>query len=143
MNSFSCVFIWRVATSEFWKIAIGYGYPPWLSFVYILGFVLLGWGVFSRAQKEDIMQSTKEETLSPRADARFDPFIYSLDVFLPIVDLHQESYWHPDVTAPAGKDYLGRPLGYWFRFYFWFHIAMGWIFSTLAVVAFTGVVRKE
>ncbi|MBZ0325221.1 MAG: hypothetical protein K8F57_03405, partial [Alphaproteobacteria bacterium] len=63
-----------------------------------------------------------------------DPMIYSLDVLLPIVDLHQESYWLPSVNKPYGA------LARW---YMWLHIAVGWIFTTLAVAGFTGLVKKD
>ena len=54
--------------------------------------------------------------------------VYSLDTLVPIVNLHQEPYW-----MPTG----------WVRIYLWLHIAAGWVFTTMAVVGFTGLVRKE
>jgi len=60
--------------------------------------------------------------------------VYSLDTLLPIIDFHQESAWVP-------QD--GRVIGYWFPVYFWFHIAMGWLLTTLGVIGFTGLVRNE
>jgi hypothetical protein len=58
----------------------------------------------------------------------FMPLVYSLDTLLPIVNLHQEDYW-----LPTGFG----------RWYLWFHIGLGWFFTTIAVVGFTGIIRKE
>jgi len=64
----------------------------------------------------------------------FNPFIYSLEVFVPLVDLHQERYFLPSGAAPGGA---------WFRGYFWLHIILGWVSSTLLVAALTGLVRRQ
>ena len=58
----------------------------------------------------------------------FASFIYSLDTLVPIINLHQETYW-----MPQG----------WARIYLWFHIPLGWAATTLFVVSFTGVVRRD
>ncbi|QKK07711.1 MAG: hypothetical protein HND58_05700 [Planctomycetota bacterium] len=58
----------------------------------------------------------------------FMSLIYSADTLLPIVNLHQEPYWEP-----TG----------WTRVYLWVHIVGGWLFTTLAVVGFTGIVRRD
>jgi hypothetical protein len=64
----------------------------------------------------------------------FDPVAYSLDVFLPIVDLHQESAWMPNAAIKNGI---------YFQYYMYFHILAGWLFTTLAVAAVTGLVRSD
>jgi hypothetical protein len=64
----------------------------------------------------------------------FNPFAYSLDVFLPIVDLNQESVWSPITTKEYG-DYV--------QYFIYIQILTGWIFTTLAVAAVTGLVRRE
>ncbi len=58
----------------------------------------------------------------------FEPILYSFDAIIPVVDLQMEKYWFPNDG--------------WVRYYYRFHIAMGWVLSTLAVLGFTGVVRK-
>jgi len=59
--------------------------------------------------------------------------MYSIDTFLPIIDFHQESYWLPNPSTALGRG---------IRIYLWFHIGMGWALTTLAVIGFTGLVRK-
>lgn len=72
----------------------------------------------------------------PVGHPEFSPLIYAVDSFLPIVDLHQESYWLPRENGWAGS--WG-----WVKIYLWFHIAFGWILTTLAVVGLTGIVKKD
>jgi cytoskeletal protein CcmA (bactofilin family) len=135
------------------KRTVGYGYRPSLALVYIVCFVIVGSIIFHKANQLDIMKSTKhnipnglayvESNNLHQKNLQFSPLVYSLDVFLPIVDLHQESVWLPDVTKPSNTELWGKPLGYWFRIYFWFHIVFGWVFSTLAVFSFSGLVSKK
>lgn len=83
---------------------------------------------------------------------KFHALMYSVDVFVPIIDFHQESYWLPNANI---KDDLEIPLNYsniihyknacigsLLRWYLWFHIAMGWILTTLGLAGFTGLVRR-
>lgn|GEM_PF-2551637 len=58
----------------------------------------------------------------------FMSLVYSADTLLPIVNLHQEPYWEPTGLTRA---------------YLWLHILGGWLFTTLAVVGFTGIVRRD
>jgi len=59
---------------------------------------------------------------------KFNAFAYSIDTLLPIVDLHQENYW-----LPTG----------WVHVWLWAHIGGGWVFTTLAVVGFTGLASRD
>lgn len=64
---------------------------------------------------------------------KFQSFIYAVDVFLPFVDLHQESYWLPS----------DRRWGILALIYFWAHIAVGWFLATMFIVGFTNIVKKD
>ncbi|MGR3717113.1 MAG: hypothetical protein ACU0B1_10240, partial [Thermohalobaculum sp.] len=66
----------------------------------------------------------------------FNPLVYSIDTFVPIVILYQESNWIPH---PEGKDGAWR----WTRLYLWFHILAGWVFTTLFAASFTTLVKKD
>ncbi|MGD9715146.1 MAG: hypothetical protein AB7V46_24280 [Thermomicrobiales bacterium] len=65
---------------------------------------------------------------------KFNAFWYSLDVFLPIVDLHQESYWQPTAWNDGGASY---------RAFMWVFIILGWGLTTIFVVGLTGIVKKD
>ncbi len=127
-------------------ITIAYGWKPWKAvFLFIAPLLLIGWGMFWCADvKLRLMQPSKERVFMseefkkggvvPAAYPVFNPLIYSMDTFVPFVDLHQENYWLPD----ANKEWGGI-----FRWYLWGHIVMGWVLSTLAAVGLTGLIRKE
>lgn len=117
-------------------VTIRYGYASYRALWFILGFVLLGTVIFYCANEAGLMVPTKESVSVAGSDIAevypgFNPLIYSLDSFLPIVDLHQEAYWLP--SADRGL----------YRIYLWLHIGLGWFLTTLAVVGFTGLVKKE
>jgi hypothetical protein len=147
LNLFSRIWNWIM------DMTLGYGYRPLRVILAMLIILLLGWSVFKFSDAAGIMQPSKERVYMdrdfmkkqqlPAQYPRFSSFMYSLDVFVPFVDLHQESYWLPDVTKSNGKTYYGNTLGYWTRIYLWFHIIAGWVTSTLAAVYLTGLVRKE
>lgn len=121
--------------------------------------LVMGWGVFGGAAYSGHMRPAKERVymsacftdvnaegckaweagpligesrytmaLPPDYPA-FSALSYSLDVFVPIVDLHQESYWLPN----EGQ----------YRIYMWLHIVAGWVLTTIAVTGFAGVLKKD
>jgi hypothetical protein len=124
---------------------IGHGWKARkVIFRFIIPIILLGYVLFCFANHVDVMQPSKERVFMskefketgaiPSTYPIFSPFIYSVDTFVPFVNLHQENYWLPDANKPYGP---------YFRWYLWLHIIFGWISSTLAVVSLTGLVRKE
>jgi hypothetical protein len=125
--------------SRFWSwildITIAHGYKPEKVIgLFIVPIILFGAILFTLAFQAGVMESTATPQHSPGKSQVFDPVGYSLDVFLPIVDLHQESAWEPN----AGKEY-----GLLVQYYMYFHILAGWFFTTLAVAALTGLVRSD
>jgi hypothetical protein len=67
----------------------------------------------------------------------FSPFIYSLDLILPLVNFEQAHDWTP---ITSGK---GWSLGYWVRFMTWVEEIIGWIAAlTFAAIA-SGLVRRQ
>ena len=105
--------------------SIRYGYEPWRVVGFMVGMILIGWGVFSGAEMTPTTSQFKP---------LFNPFIYSFEVFVPLMDLHQERYYLPSAAPPGGV---------WFRSYFWLHIILGWVSSTLLVAALTGLIRRD
>jgi hypothetical protein len=113
-------------------VTISYGYRPekviaW----FIVPMIILGYFVFNWANSTGVMEFVgNQDIINPI----FNPFVYSLDVFLPIVDLHHESAWSPISTAEFGK---------FVQSFIYFQILAGWLFTTLAVAAVTGLVRRD
>ncbi len=101
---------------------VKYGKRPWYAILWSAIFILIGAWVF---RGKELMES-RDPNARPRY---YNAFLYSLDLFLPIVDLHAESAWMPR------KDYV---LGQW---YLACHVLFGWILVTLFVAALTGFVK--
>jgi hypothetical protein len=130
---------------------VGHGYQPGRAALFALLVIAAGTYVFERAKQDGAMESTDRAvntSASPSADPQFNPIVYSLDVFLPIIDLHQEDEWLPNNVAPTGRleqlsEWLRIP-GEWFYWtYTWLHISLGWILTTFIVAALTGLIKKD
>lgn len=120
---------------RFWSVllkwTIGYGYRSHRAFIWALAFVLVGAIVFYEANRNHLIVPAKADGTGI---ASFNPFAYSLDTFLPIINLRQRESWIPD-----GQD----SSGFMVQVYLWIHIIVGWILTTLGVAGFTGLVKKE
>jgi len=67
----------------------------------------------------------------------FNPWIYSADVFLPLVSFHQEDHWTPASGPFLSWNWLVKNL------FLPLHIIMGWVLATLFVASFTRLMRQE
>ena len=138
----------------------GHGYRPGWSLVWIAGIIFIGAIIFSSAQSADRMTPAKERFylnqariqeyeltgVLPAGYPKFSPILYSVDVFLPIVSFSQEDHWRP-ANLPF---YERLRIRWWnprtwnkYRFYNRLHIILGWIFTSIAVLAFTGVIKRD
>lgn len=70
----------------------------------------------------------------------FQPFLYSLDLILPLVDLQQEADWAPIVEDPPGNT---LPFGAFLRWLMWFEILFGWAMSLMLVAVLGKLVNKD
>ena len=77
--------------------------------------------------------------------SQFNPWVYSFNVLLPVVDLYQERNW-----VPMRKEVLIEAGGYAFVVPAWgtnalvlTEVAFGWVASLLAVAAFSGLVKTD
>ena len=109
------------AWSLFLGATVGHGYRAWFLFLWLLGLVGVGWFVFDRAYPEHFTAANGSPGIS------FQPLLYTLDLTLPVVNLHQNDAWI--ATGPA-------------RWGAVFTIA-GWVLATLALAALTGLLKKD
>ena len=121
---------------------IGFGYRPWRAFWIGIVVVLLGWLFFWAGYRAEVMTPAKE---GADASGGFCALMYSLDVFVPLVDLRQASYCMPNANL-TGEVSISDKLkltvsGKYLRYYLWFEVIAGWILTTLLVVGLTGLVR--
>jgi len=63
-----------------------------------------------------------------------NPWMYSLDVLLPVLEMDQKTFWRPDPSKPSGELALR---------YYYFQSIVGWVLSLLAVAGFSGIVRSR
>ncbi|MBA7605146.1 hypothetical protein ES703_12275 [subsurface metagenome] len=76
---------------------------------------------------------------------RLQLLVYSLDAFVPLVDLHQVRYWLPNLKKIPMIDPdlhpFWRVMGIIAPVYLWVHILLGWFVTTLLLVGLTGIIR--
>jgi len=116
----------KLTFSELWWYRIfgpqiGYGHKPLRSFRYITGHIVFGWWLFWILNRKKYIRSISNN--SPK----FNSLVYSIDTFVPLVDLYQAKYRLPE--------------SWLFRLCHWWLIAFGWILTTLFIVGLTGLVR--
>lgn len=144
--------LWREAL----RATIGYGYRPLRALLWILGFVLLGailfrWGYeagFIAPTEESAYQAFIGSGAPPRHYPPFSSLVYSLENFLPVVDLHQGTYWRPNPHHPSKRtrklkwadDTLSARL---LRCYLWVHILAGWTITPLLFAGLAGLLRND
>ena len=141
---------------------IDYGYSPlkalwWISGSIAFGCFLYGFGYYKdliTPPKESAYVKNDSKIAKPSNDKpglnkvypRFNFFWYSIDVCVPLIDLHQASYWLPNVNRKKVELSILKifrlPIsGRFLHYFFWFQIIVGWVLSTLLVVGATGLIR--
>jgi hypothetical protein len=125
--------------------SIGHGYKPHRAFLLMAYFLWLGAALFHDGYKNHLITPINQakgerDTNYPK----FQSFVYSLDCFLPIIDLKQKGAWSPNVTR--GYEIVIPSIGLrerWgglLRAYLYFHTLLGWALTTLWVAGFTGFI---
>jgi len=103
---------------------VGYGYRTWQAGGWLLRLLVVGAAIFAWAYPGDMALAKKQGDPLPA----FQPWVYSLDVLLPVVNLHQEEFWIPQGVA---------------RWWAWFSILAGWLLTTMVIAALTGLLKKD
>ena len=133
----------------FLKATIGYGYSASAHnrMVVVGRFVRLVGNVGGQASRPDARATWPENApTSSEPDYEDLPFLYSLDVFLPFVNLHQEHYWWPDSKTSSQCALFGYQLrlsGSLVRYYLWLQVIPGWLLSAILVARLTGLMRSN
>ncbi|MBV8453972.1 MAG: hypothetical protein JOZ29_17115 [Deltaproteobacteria bacterium] len=145
--------LWREAL----RITIGYGYRPLRALWWILGFVLFGgvlfrWGYMAglvTPTEESAYQAFIESGAPPHHYPPFSSFVYALENFLPVVDLHQGTYWRPNPHHQSSNSrrkvkWAGNTLSaHLLRCYLWIHILAGWTITPLLFAGLAGLLRND
>lgn len=154
--------LWDVCWYKGLGKLIDYGYSPWHAFYASLFIIVVGSVIFKLGYTTKVIIPSadnayetvtgwthKFESNSPRqlkeTYPRFNAFIYSLETFVPLVKLGIEEKWIPrannDAAIRLGFMNFHIP-GTAFLWYRWIHILLGWVFTTLWVGGFTGLIKN-
>ncbi len=129
-------------------LTIGYGFRPMRALWWIVGFVAAGSILFSLGYRRRAITPTEADAYAafmrsgepPRHYPPFNAVVYSLENFLPVVDLHQGTYWRPNPRHGSGAHAISGTL---LRWYLWLHILAGWIITPLLAAGLSGLVRPD
>jgi hypothetical protein len=133
--------LWMKIMRKLSDCLISYGYKPSkilaisLVYVFIVAFLINSVsGAFTPVSNNDYTPV-------------LNPLMFSLDTFLPLVDLHQAKYWMPDSGYKAFLSLEGKflliPVGNLLLILQWLTILMGWAFSIIFAAAATGLVKTK
>jgi cytoskeletal protein CcmA (bactofilin family) len=136
--------LWKRFWRGLLRYTVGHGYRPEWALGWILAFIALGAFFFDLGYREGVMAPASTDVLVqemyqkyreiPKDYPTFSAWAYSIDAFIPFLDLILEHYWIPN--ADAG--WAGALL----RIYLWIHIGVGWILSSLFLTGVTGIIRR-
>jgi len=144
--------LWRCALDA----VIGYGYRPLRAIWWILGFVAFGAALFRWGYEQRLITPTEADAYEaflqrgepPPYYPPFSSIVYSLENFLPVVELHQGQYWRPNprhrprrsrrITRFGDGTLAPRLL----RVYLWIHILAGWTITPLLFAGLAGLLRS-
>lgn len=133
-----------------WGKVARFGYDPLHTIWFIAAFVLFGWLVFGLGSYAGLIVPTekdahdeyvksydsKRERRPPVYYQLFNSFFFSLETFLPLVDLFQAKNWLPNPQRqPQGASRL-------LRCYLWIHIIAGWFFTTALLAGLSGLFHR-
>lgn len=123
---------------------IQYGYQTWRAVVALTGVYIIAVVVFWAAQHYGnlivpVMETSAGKTPSPATQCTsvypcFYPAGYAIDTVIPIINVHQATYWGPSGRAPWGHA---------LTVFTWACTALGWALATLTVAGYTGLVRNS
>jgi hypothetical protein len=99
-------------------LTVGYGYRTWLAGIWLLTFLAAGTAVFSIWPAQPVSHN-------PPA---FQPFVFTLDLMLPIVNLGQKEYWQ--AAGPV-------------RWFGWVLVLVGWGLTTAVVAGVTRLFNRS
>jgi hypothetical protein len=141
------------------EATIGYGYRPLRALWWIGGFVLFGAMLFGGGYRAGAMTPVDPDAYeafarggrAPAHYPHFNAFVYSLENFLPVVDLQLGNHWRPNprervVQDPASGEWeteRATLAGKLLRWYLWFHILAGWTLTPLLFAGLSGLIRIE
>lgn len=144
------------AAHDLFGVFVGYGHRP----LRLLGGAAAVWllcgGLFWAAAERGALAPTAPLLLAdprlascrpdcahwPITAPTFKPFVHSLEVLLPLIDLRQQRHWAParNALATEAERWLGTPL---VQLLTWLEGAIGWIASLTLLAAAAGLTDRD
>jgi hypothetical protein len=127
----------RYIWGKFLKITIGYAHQPLRAIIWSITVVSIGTVMVAAGQRAGVMRLAWLETTPPPVldpTEELNSVLYSLDVLLPFVNLHQEHYWRLAKSVSGECVVLGWPVrirGSLLQSYLWGQIISGWLLSAI------------
>jgi len=110
---------WRWGWNLFLEYFVMYGVYPLRALLWLLLFVALGHAVFRDAEKMLVVKEPSQ---------RYNSFLYSLDLFIPFINLGYKDVWQP------------RPERTFARIYATIHRILAWILIPIALLAIARII---
>jgi hypothetical protein len=133
---------WRKPT--FWAFTrllemVGYGYRPALALIPALTVVYVGAAAVKRGWEVGVLERAEtaaavQPDVPAPPEVALVPLAYSLEAFVPIVELGQVEAFRPD---------MAKRWGWWLQVYMWGHGFLGWLIGGIAVAGILGLFRRE
>ena len=128
------MFYWIGCTGWLWLC--GYGHRLWLGAIWSGFIIVIGWLVF-RNEHDDMelhahhvmVGSSVTVAPDPEKVSRFSPFWYSVDLFIPLLDLGDAKNWMPKKERPG------------LRFYRRVHMIAGACLVPITLAALAGIIN--
>lgn len=99
-------------------VTVGYGYRTSFAWLWLAQLLAVGTAVYWKAERAATSATVQA----------FNPFVYALDVLLPIVDLGQEKAW----VVKGAAQYVS-----------WGLIVAGWVLTTAVVAGLTNALKRD
>ena len=129
---------WRKVPDWLLDKSIKYGYQAWRAGAGLALVLIAFWVLSIIAQHHHLMEPVGAFTGNIPSAANchvnpgypcFYPFGYAVDIAIPIINVHQATYWGPNEAAWVAGN--------------WITTGLGWALATLFVAGYTGLVRKD
>ena len=139
-----------------WGVFAGYGYRLRRTAAWMAFFIYTGACVFLDADlqhrivphqsvvladqkyQEAIAEGAKPTEFVPEMFSgypEFNQFWLSVDIFIPLFNLHQETHWIPARDERGGFS--------WITLWYWIEIVAGWVLTSLFLLSITGLLRPR
>ncbi len=123
---------------------IRYGYESWRAVLLLAAVFVVAIGVFSLAARHANLFVPVTATAGGHRPPPvtkctseypcFEPVGYAIDTVVPLINVHQASYWAPNASTTAGV---------LLTVFTWVCTALGWLLATLTVAGVTGIIQGE